>query len=253
MTPFYFGSASHRLFGVYAPARAASISANAVLLCYPWGQEYIRAHRSMKVLANMLCGAGCHVLRFDYFGTGDSAGESSEVSLRGWEQDIETAMEELRDTSGAARVVLIGLRLGATLAAHVATRKRKEVDALVLWDPVIKGPEYLSELFSVNPAAQQQGERDREILSFPLTSAFEEEIRAIDLLQWTPQLPPRTRLVASLPLESHGELDAHLRQHARADIAPEIIEALYAWRQHQGLGAGAIPTKVLDTIVRWVR
>ena len=161
MTPFYFGSTSRRLFGAYAPARGAGISASAVLLCYPWGQEYIRAHRSMRVLANMLCAAGFHVLRFDYFGTGDSAGESRDASLGSWEADIETAMQELQDTSGASRIVLIGLRLGATAAAKLAIRKPREIEALVLWDPVIQGSEYLQELFDASPPVCPQEERDR--------------------------------------------------------------------------------------------
>ena len=52
----------------------------------------------MRRLANMLAAVGCHVLRFDYFGTGDSMGTAHEVTRRGWEQDIETAIEELQDT-----------------------------------------------------------------------------------------------------------------------------------------------------------
>lgn len=262
MTPLYFGSAQRRLFGAYAPPRAARTSAGAAVLCYPWGQEYIRAHRAMRLLANMLCAAGRHVLRFDYFGTGDSAGESTEVSLGGWEQDIETAIEELRDTSGATRVVLVGLRLGATLATRVAARKGKAIEALVLWDPVIDGPEYLEEMLGTTYAGSGVGERGgprvpdaaagHEVLGFPLTAAFADEIRTVDLLKLVPSMPGRTRLIASAPLVSHGALRAELEQHARTDIAIEQIDSVFAWRQYEGLGAGAVPTKVLDAIVEWV-
>jgi pimeloyl-ACP methyl ester carboxylesterase len=74
-----------------------------------------------------------HVVRFDYFGTGDSGGEESAVTLAGMQRDVTAAIEAVRDISGAARVELIGLRLGANVAARVA-----EVDSgigsLVLWD-----------------------------------------------------------------------------------------------------------------------
>lgn len=263
MTPLFFGSAQRRLFGAYEPPRAARAGARAVVLCYPWGQEYIRAHRSMRQLANMLCAAGYHVLRFDYFGTGDSAGEFPEASLRGWEQDIETAMEELRDTSGATRIGLIGLRLGATLATHVAVRKKKAIDALVLWDPVVSGPEYLEEMLGTTADHKDAAERvspdfaaagsGREVRGFPLTDAFADEIRAIDLSKLVPTLPARTRLIASAPLPSHDTLRAELERHARADVVMEHIDGLLAWLEYRDYGAGAVPRKVLEAIVQWVR
>ena len=45
------------------------------MLCYPWGSEYIYAHRSLRLLAQRRAAAGIHTLRFDYFGTGDSDGD----------------------------------------------------------------------------------------------------------------------------------------------------------------------------------
>jgi len=261
MTPLYFGSAKRRLFGVYAPPRAAGATASAALLCYPWGQEYLRAHRSMRQLANMLRCAGRHVMRFDYFGSGDSAGDSADVTLRGCEEDIEMAMEELLDTSGATRVVLIGLRLGATLATRVAVRKGKAVEALMLWEPVVTGSEYLEEAAALArlskcashprpPIDATAGGYD--VLGFPLTKALADEIRAVDLLQFVPSFPKRTKLITSAPRASHAELRACLDQAARTDVAIEHIESLFAWQQQQGLGAGAVPTKVLDAIVEWV-
>ena len=73
-------------------------------------------------LLEQLAAQGWHVLRFDYFGTGDSAGEFDEADLTGWEADIEQALDELLDMAGARKVALVGLRLGATLAARVAAR-----------------------------------------------------------------------------------------------------------------------------------
>ncbi len=259
MTPLYFGSAERRLFGAYAPPRASGAAARAVVLCYPWGQEYIRAHRSMRQLANMLSAGGYHVLRFDYFGTGDSAGESVEVDLGGWESDIETAMEELKDTSGATRVGLVGLRLGATLAARVAIRKNKEIDTLVLWDPVVSGPEYLEDIrrseavrkCDAGPGRAAGG--DAEILGFPLTQAFADEIHALDMCHIAPALPARTHVIASQPLPSHAALRAAMEKQARSDLSIEQIDSPFAWLQHRDLGAGAVPVKILEHILQRLR
>ena len=251
MTPLFFGSSQRRLYGAYDPPQGARPGARAVVLCYPWGQEYLRAHRSMRRLANMLAAVGCHVLRFDYFGTGDSMGTAHEVSRRGWEQDIETAIEELQDTSGATQVSLVGLRLGATLAAHVAVRKKKLVHTLVLWDPVVSGLEYLEELLGGDTQAMGSGGGD--VQGFPMTDSFAAEIRELDVVVLVPELPARTRFIKTAPLPSHATLRAALDSAARSEIPLESVDALPPWVQDRDYGAGAVPTKVLETIVQWVR
>jgi uncharacterized protein len=250
MTPLFFGSSQRRLFGAYEPPRAGGGAGHAVLLCPPWGQEYIRAHRSMRRLATLLAGAGCHVMRFDYFGTGDSMGTSRDVNYSGCAQDIETAIEELRDTSGATRVVLVGLRLGATLAAHVAARNKKIIGALALWDPVVSGAEYVEELIA-SSSGRAEGGDGHQVAGFPLTAGFESELRAVELTQLIAAWPSRTRLVVSTALRSHEKLRAELEQQ-RSDIRVEEVSSLQAWVEHRDFGAGAVPTKVLETIVQWV-
>jgi uncharacterized protein len=137
VNPLYLGTQERRLFAVYEPAAVKDRTARAAVLCHPWGAEYVYAHRSMRQLAVKLSTRGFHTLRFDYFGTGDSGGEDAEADPAAAVADIETAAEGLQDMLGIARVALIGLRLGATLAARAAMRRKDNVDALVLWDPIL--------------------------------------------------------------------------------------------------------------------
>ncbi len=146
MNPMYFGASAAPLFGVYHPPLARSAAPRCVLLCPPVGQEYIRAHRAFRQLGIALARAGHHVLRFDYSGTGDSAGDGTGVSLEQWEGDVCTAAEEIRDTSGVERLTLVGLRLGATMALRAS--RPVAADDLVLWDPVTDGGSYLEELYA---------------------------------------------------------------------------------------------------------
>ena len=252
MTPLFFGSAQRRLFGAYEAPRAGAAGTRAVLLCQPWGQEYIRAHRSVRRLASLLSASGRHVMRFDYFGTGDSMGNARDVTLAGWEKDIETAIEELRDTSGATRVALVGLRMGATLAARVASRNKKTVEALVMWDPVVSGPEYVEELLLSRRSAEVDGDVPL-VRGFPLPGSLADEMRALDLSELVPVFPAQTRVVFSAPLHSHQKLRSELDSAGRTDVVVEQVEELLAWVEYRDYGAGAIPAKLLDTIAQWVR
>jgi uncharacterized protein len=129
------GTAQRRLFAIHEAA-APTPRTRAAVLCQPLGTEYTYAHRSMRQLAVRLAMSGFHTLRFDYYGTGDSAGTEAELDLAGCETDVESAMEALADIAGTTRVTLIGLRAGANIAAHVAARRGADVEALALWDPI---------------------------------------------------------------------------------------------------------------------
>jgi pimeloyl-ACP methyl ester carboxylesterase len=250
MNPFFFGTRQRKLFGLYTPACAGGASARAAVLCAPWGQEYLRAHRSMRHLGDLLTRAHVHVLRFDYFGTGDSSGELEDAELGGWQSDIGLAIDELKDTTGVAQVGLVGLRLGATLAAAVASARPDDIERLVLWDPVVDGREYVGEL---SRAASGTSETDGtlEVLGFPLTERMARELGATDLLEVAPALPERTLVIASQPLASHRALRGKLTSRAGGPVAYEEIPAAPAWLEERNIGVGAIPVPVLQRIVQW--
>jgi pimeloyl-ACP methyl ester carboxylesterase len=264
MIPFFFGVGQRRLFGVYDAANETAGSVpRAVVLCYPWGAEYLHAHRSLRQLASKLSLAGCHTLRFDYFGTGDSSGEMTEADLSGWQDDIETAIEELRDSTGAKSVVLIGLRLGATLAASVAARRRKDVEALVLWDPIVKGETYLEALGLVSGSPVQsadpptgpmgqQSERIHHIGGFPLTFRMEHELRALDLINSMEALSANTLILVSERLRYYDALQLSVNNLPNKSVSLQHFDDLPAWIERPD-NAGVVPVKVLNHIVSWLK
>jgi exosortase A-associated hydrolase 2 len=258
--PFFFGGGQRRLFGIYTPARG-NTGNKAVVLCYPWGQEYFRAHRSMRLLGNMLAAEGAHVLRVDYVGTGDSSGDMVDADLQGWRRDIDTAIDELKDTAGASRVALIGLRLGATLASQVAARRAKDVNALVLWDPVVHGGEYVQEMINTTsprpsgpmlpaPRSRESG-GGYEVLGFPLTEAMASELRQLDLPSELARMTSRTMAVLSDRRPSHDALRAALASRPAGSASVEEIAGSPAWLEDRDTGVGAVPVTLLQRIVRW--
>lgn len=144
--PFYFESEGNRLFAwLHLPKRPLG-SDLGVIICAPFGYESICAHRGMREFAEEITAIGIPALRFDYLGTGDSAEapESSDLISR-WVRDIVAAIVEMKRMTGVDRVCLLGIRLGALLAA-LAAKECAAADALILIGPVVSGRRYVREL-----------------------------------------------------------------------------------------------------------
>lgn len=144
--PFCFGPARRRLFGIYHPGAAGAATRAGVVLCNAFGQEGVRAHRALWVLAERLARAGHPVLRFDYFGAGDSMGDDLDIDLDGWAGDVHEADQALRVRSGSAQTIWLGMRLGGTVVLRAAQRAPASLVRLLLWDPVTDGQRYLEHL-----------------------------------------------------------------------------------------------------------
>ncbi len=129
----------------------AGPGATGVVLCAPWGHEAMWSHRAWRHLAADLASAGMPVLRFDYPGCGDSAGtDEGPDRLSACAHSIVRAAQTLRAHTGVERVVLCGLRLGATLAVLAAEAMAADggqrPDGLILLAPPVTGRTYLREL-----------------------------------------------------------------------------------------------------------
>lgn len=244
MKPLFFGTAERRLFGIYEPPASGTAGKRAAILCYPWGAEYLHAHRTMRQLALRLSAVGFHTLRFDFYGTGDSAGESGDIEIVGLQADLEDAIDELSEISGIAKVTLIGLRLGATVADDVASRRRSHVEALVLWDPVVSGSEYLAEL-----GVPQSVTTPLYVQGFPLTERIMSELRTLDPSALTSKPRPRTLMLVTEQLVSHGCLASAERQTGSLSI--EFLADVRPWLEETQL-SGKVPLLVLQRISNWL-
>jgi alpha-beta hydrolase superfamily lysophospholipase len=143
VTPLWFGPSERPLFGwLHVPVGGQA--RGAVVLCPPVGRDYLQAHYALRRLAERAQQCGLCVLRFDYDGTGDSAGTGTDQGrVEAWLESTCSALAVVRAT-GASRVALVGMRLGAAVAATAAARDGA-VDQLVLWDPCPSGRMFLSE------------------------------------------------------------------------------------------------------------
>jgi alpha-beta hydrolase superfamily lysophospholipase len=117
-----------------------------VVICPPLAREHDASHGAIRVLAERLAWAGIAAVRFDYYGTGDSAGgEDDETLVDSWLASIRAVVAFARE-AGERHVVLAGLRMGATLAATVAA-ELAPFEALVSWDPCVEGRAFVREQY----------------------------------------------------------------------------------------------------------
>jgi alpha-beta hydrolase superfamily lysophospholipase len=138
----WFGPRHRPLFGrSYVPAGGQAYAG--VVLCPPFGLEAQGAGRAYRALGERLASEGFAVLQIDYDGTGDSAGSARDPArVEAWRGSVRAAVDLLR-AGGAGKVCVVGMRLGATVAASAS--EGCALDGLVLWDPCDSGRSYLRE------------------------------------------------------------------------------------------------------------
>lgn len=140
----WFGPRERPLHG-WLSMPAGATARGAVVLCPPMGEEGRSTHRTFRRLAEALAAEGLVALRFDYDGTGDSAGSQADPDrVAAWLGSI-TAARALLASLGAPTTAAVGMRLGATLAAQQACDEDDPWSHLVLWDPCRSGRTFLRE------------------------------------------------------------------------------------------------------------
>ncbi len=259
MNPFFFGSSDQPLFGVHHPPRSSEGRTAGVLLCYPMGQEYMRAHRAFRQLALLLSRAGFHVMRFDYFGTGDSAGDGEDATVERWIDDVGTALDELKETADVDDLAIVGLRVGALLSAFAATR-REDVSQLVLWDPVTSGKAYMEEVLadhtgeSIAPTAGGSGPNRQQsigVMGFPISPALRLGIERLQLTDVVASIKAESFVVVSSEDEVERTLAA-FRSGGRDRTTFQCVPSEGSWNEVDNFGSALIPQAIIREIVKYL-
>jgi uncharacterized protein len=271
LIPIHFGAENRQLFGLYHAASRDNSRNECIVLCNPFGQEAIRSHRLFKVLADRLCRDGFHVLRFDYFGTGDSAGDGDEVNISRLVDDLSTADNEIVQRSGCTRRSWIGLRLGATIAALASTKVSVSPHRLILWEPVIDGANYLIELAHAHTLALEDAygsrcvydlalrdkfahESGQEALGFPLTDSFRAELNSLTLDSLSSVHASAIDIFSNAI--SHAKIaDNNIEAELTKRLAARGVETFSAsidepiiWTADEMMNAATVPGEVLQRI-----
>jgi alpha-beta hydrolase superfamily lysophospholipase len=249
MTPIWFGCEARPLFGWFHAPSSGRAKAG-VVICPPFGHEYMETYYTLRLLAERLTEEGLCVLRFDYDGTGDSAGDSSDNDrVPAWLNSVDAALDVLR-RAGTSSVFAIGMRMGALLAG-IAAEKHLDLEGLVLWDPVVSGRAYVTEqraliaLAFEGHGSAQDGRLEAPGLSFDAPTVS--ELRKLDLSRGTGPLARQVLVLQRTDRPSaalSSRLDMPHVEWTEATGQADLMEA--------GAAYGAVPYKAIDAISSWV-
>jgi uncharacterized protein len=264
VSPIRFGPAGRELFGLFQLPTAGETLGQSVVICNPFGQEYVRCHRLIKVIADRLARAGFHVLRFDFFGTGDSAGDDGDGDLRQWENDIQIAHEEVSKLSGNASTSWLGLRLGGSIAATASLRVDIPPRRLVLWDPVADGASYIKELEASHVAGMgflahwsrakfeqtATAAMQHEMLGFALSPVLRQQISEISPATLTSARAQQIEAFCDANTDHFKQLEKLLAASVSTyPIRLTPIETKIMWASNEAMNSAIVPSEALNSIV----
>lgn len=249
---FWFGPSGRPLFGRCWAPDGGEVRGG-VVLCPPLGVEAQATARAYRALGERLAGAGFVALYLDYDGTGNSAGsEADPERTRAWGASVLAGVELLR-SAGAPHMSVVGMRVGAAIAASVAAQGR--LDALVLWDPCdgraylreqsLMKSVYVTDEAIVLPKGEDDGAVETMGTVYPAAAVAElSELR----VEAAPG-PWASNVLALLrPQRTRGKLREHLADQG-ADVADaeEQDELLQVWPLE-----GIVPEATIQAVLGWL-
>lgn len=225
--PFFFGESGRALFGLLHGQDDATPGGQGLLLCAPLLQDGIRAHRALWALAQAVGSYGIPTLTFDWFGSGDSDGADTELTLQGMLRDLEQASAELQHR-GATQLQWLALRSAALPLLAYLARRSTPAD-VVLWDPQLDGTRLvegwrLQHREQLNDAGRYVNARHEsdagELLGFGVHEGLLESLSSLDAAQL--RLPHGSRVRMAV-WEMDDELDRFAREQRASGVSVEAV------------------------------
>ena len=231
--PFFLEVEGSPVYAVLHEAAPGRTAPPVVVHVHGLGVEGITLYRQEVLAARAAAAAGFPVLRFHARGHGDSAGAAADVTLATLVADARAAADEAKRRTGATRVIWLGVRMGALVAACAGGPRsgRDDAAAFVLWEPVAKPADFFRQQLRTLLFSQVAGGKKPDATVDQLLARLERDGH-LDVLGYTLYQTTLASLVGtSLADELAGvAIPVRLVQmQARAKLAPahqQLVEAL---------------------------
>ena len=154
-----------------------------------------------KDAASRFAASGLSSLRFDFYGHGESAGESLELTINREMEDFKSALGFVRSRFNPGAIYALGFSLGAYIALRVP---QPDINGYILWSPALKPnkdmyPRYCTE--QIKHELEEKGCIDKSGLK--IGPKIIEELRECDI-------EPRIKEINQPMLIIHGTKDERI-------------------------------------------
>jgi uncharacterized protein len=165
----FFNKEGLRLFGILQGPGSVCNSQVAIILLSPGVKTRVAPHRLYNKMAERFMTLGYPVLRFDFYGLGDSEGEVQEdyladlygsIQVGRYVGDTVAAMDWMQQTYGVSQFIVSGLCGGALTGLLTASRDSRIICLLGLSIPVIlDGTNLDSSRYMTEAQLERMGDR----------------------------------------------------------------------------------------------
>lgn len=208
--------------------RPAGIPRAHIIYLPPFAEEMNRCRAIVAEQARWFAQSGFSCATVDFYGTGESFGELRDATIPIWHHNISDLITSLTDQSDVP-VYLWGCRLGALIAMDYLQSRTKTCQKLLLWQPVVSGKLFVTQMLRQRIAALMERGAPPETTT--------------DI---------RTRLAGGETIEVAGyslggELISQLDQLDMAGMGDRVADAII-WLEHSMDGSGTPNPKTASTI-----
>jgi uncharacterized protein len=255
------GAPQRQILGLLQTPTASKAGRAAFLLCRPFGQEAVRTAPIFRAVSDRLAREGSRVLTIDHHGCGDSPGEPDDQTLAAWVEDTLGAHAQLRSDAAGQKVHWFGMGLGANVALAAAKKAEPAPSCIVLWEPVLDGPNYLERLLVAHrddlaremdrgwAELARRGEPEPvlpgSVLGFTMGPALHAELRVLRELPLAEAAQRGTRIVIAVRPEDRAAADAYQVE----GLTVQTVETPTNWMSTEALGTAIVPQEVPRTLL----
>lgn len=254
-TAFFLEADEGKRYCIFHMPAPGTPCKGAIVHVPPFGEEMNKSRRAAAIQARSLASAGFAVLRMDLFGCGDSSGELRDATWERWKSDLLLAKAWVEQQTGAT-AMLWAVRLGALLAVDLL-QAQHGIMRLILWQPVLNGSAYLTQLLRIQIASGLLGKEDQgagvstlkqqlltgalvEIAGYDITPGLAQALERLDArklsmpplrIDWlevapsqSAQLAPARAVIAKQWQASGATVNIHLVESAAFWSSQQILE-----------------------------
>jgi pimeloyl-ACP methyl ester carboxylesterase len=235
----FFGTSGKR-YGWQAHPLSAPLGA--LVVCSTIHADAVKQYRREVLFGRDVAAAGFAVQRFHYRGFGNSDGDGADATFATMRDDAVAAADELRERTGVAEPLFLGIGWGGLIAAEVI---RSQPTPVALWQPALDASSFFAagmRARAIHDLKEGRGSRSTEddlirqireegsldVLGYSIDRALFDSSREVGLAA---PLLERPRKVLVLQVAKAGSLQAGYRElagslsTAGSEVDVDLVEA----------------------------